>query len=417
MRKRYLLLFVVIAGLGYYFYVSRPDRYDPDRYYEDRQDEIMTRFLLAEDSTVLELPAGHFRFDRSLSLDGPTALTIRGAGIDKTVLSFLGQEEGAEGLRIANGRDVVIEDLTVEDAAGDNIKVMDTDGITFRRVKVAWTGPIDGSNGAYGFYPVLCRNVLIEDCVSMGASDAGVYVGQSEEVVVRRNQVYQNVAGIESENSARVEIYDNDCYDNTGGILVFNLPGLTRYGNGVRVYGNRVRENNRSNFGVSGSIVSMIPAGTGMLVLATEDVAFTGNEVTDHRTLGLGVISYELVAALSGETTTPEEDHGDIRFVEADWRRDTAYNPYPSGITVSGNTFRNDYWLPNLGSDFGKLFLSKLGFTVPDVVYDGIRPEGAGPAAFCVEQPEATFVDMDAANDFAGWSTEAPTAACGTNTK
>ena len=95
-------------------------------------------------------------------------------------------------------------------------------------------------NGAYALYPVICENVLIEACEVLGASDAGIYVGQSKDVIIRNNRVYWNVAGIESENSENVAIYNNQAYNNTGGILVFDLPGLTRYGRKIKVYDNEV---------------------------------------------------------------------------------------------------------------------------------------------------------------------------------
>ena len=44
-----------------------------------------------------------------------------------------------------------------------------------------------------GLYPVRTRNVLIEDSVAIGASDAGIYVGQSRDVVVRNNRAEYNV--------------------------------------------------------------------------------------------------------------------------------------------------------------------------------------------------------------------------------
>ncbi|CAH1000611.1 hypothetical protein LEM8419_01745 [Neolewinella maritima] len=419
MRRLPLLLTaaaLLVLAIWYFAADGRPGSYDPVRDYQDRSEELLTQFILAEDSSTIELPAGHFLLDKSLSLDGRTAVTIRGQGIDQTVLSFQGQTEGAEGLRISNSRDIVLEDFTVEDAAGDNIKVMDTDGITFRRVKVAWTGAIDDENGAYGFYPVLCTNVLIEDCVAMGASDAGVYVGQSQDVVVRGNEVYQNVAGIESENSSRVQIYDNHCYDNTGGILVFNLPGLTRYGNGVEVFNNKVIDNNRRNFGVKGSIVSTIPAGTGMLVLATKDVAIHGNQLRDHGTLQVGIISYDLVDGMNGgEPATALPDDSGLRAVETNYRDIAAYDPYPANIRLYNNTYSNDRWLPKLGSDFGKLFLTKLGPNIPDVAYDGIWPADreAPQAAVCVEEDaDILYVNLDAGNDFAGWTTTRPDASC-----
>ena len=69
-------------------------------------------------------------------------------------------------------------------------------------------------------------------------------MGQSENVIIRDNKTYWNVAGIESENSSNVEIYNNDSYNNSGGILIFDLPGLTRYGNNITAHHNNIYENN-----------------------------------------------------------------------------------------------------------------------------------------------------------------------------
>ena len=182
---------------------------------------------------------GYYWFTKSLLMDSKSNMVITGAGMENTILSFKGQLEGAEGIKISNCKNIQIIGLTVEDSKGDNIKVTDTDGILFSKVKTYWTGGAKESNGAYGLYPVLCNRVVIEDCVAARASDAGVYVGQSDSVIIRRNVVFENVAGIESENSNFVEIYDNHTYDNTGGILVFDLPGLTQYGHHTRVFNNK----------------------------------------------------------------------------------------------------------------------------------------------------------------------------------
>ena len=48
---------------------------------------------------------------------------------------------------------LTLSDFGIEDAAGDNIKVTNTDGITIRNVKSAWTGIINEKNGAYGLRP------------------------------------------------------------------------------------------------------------------------------------------------------------------------------------------------------------------------------------------------------------------------
>ena len=122
--------------------------------------------------------------------------------------------------------DFTIEHLAIEDSKGDGLKVNDGENITIRDVRVEWTGGPKTTNGAYGIYPVKSKNVLIEDSASIGASDAGIYVGQSQNVIVRRNRAEKNVAGIEIENTINADVYENTATGNSGGILVFNMPNL-----------------------------------------------------------------------------------------------------------------------------------------------------------------------------------------------
>ena len=58
-------------------------------------------------------------------------------------------------------------------------------------------------------------NVLVEDTITRGASDAGLYVGQSREVIAGRNLAEFNVAGIEIENTIHADVYDNVATNNT----------------------------------------------------------------------------------------------------------------------------------------------------------------------------------------------------------
>jgi len=156
--------------------------------------QFRQKLLDAKPGDVIEVPVGTFHFDRSLSLraDG---VTIRGQGKDKSILSFKGQKQGAEGL-LVNANGFTLENLAIEDSKGDGVKVSESENVTIRGVRVEWTGGGKTGNGAYGLYPVLSRNVLIEDSIAIGASDAGIYVGQSRDVVVRNSRAERNVAGI-----------------------------------------------------------------------------------------------------------------------------------------------------------------------------------------------------------------------------
>lgn len=408
MKPKYLLGGLALVLALWFLYPSRTPGYNPERDYVESEAAIMEALILAKDSAVIELPAGHFLFSQPLSIAGKKQVTLRGQGMDKTVLSFKGQAKGAQGLLVSDCDNFTIEHLTIEDAAGDNLKITDSDGVRVNAVRAAWTGKVSTENGAYGIYPVLCTDVVIENSEAIGASDAGIYVGQSQNVIIRNNKAYYNVAGIESENSSNVEIYGNEAYENTGGLLIFNLPELTHYGKNVVAYGNHIHDNNLKNFGVEGSIVSQVPKGTGVIIMATQQVAFFENTVANHKTVQVTVVSYDLFA--SGEEAaetalSAEAEEQGLRAVTSTYREDADYNPYPEGIGVYKNTFANRYRFPTLSNDFGLLWWVKNGSQIPDMAFDGIFEAGKTLATLnyqiCFQDNgPATFVYLDAANDF-----------------
>src|SRR2546428_2407169 len=131
---------------------------------KDVQKNLQTKFIEAENGSVIELEEGTFHLDASLSLDDKKNITIKGKGMNKTILSFKGQISGAEGIKITDGSNITLQDLTVQDTKGDCVKTQKVDGMVFRNVKVEWTDGPNKDNGGYGLYPVQCKNVLIEGC-------------------------------------------------------------------------------------------------------------------------------------------------------------------------------------------------------------------------------------------------------------
>ncbi len=385
---------ICIVIIGFFCSCSEVEIEEIGSEWKSIERDLQTQLITSRDSTIIDLPEGSFMFTKSLTMDGKRNLTIKGKGIDKTILSFEMQEEGAEGLKISNAVNITLEDFTIENAKGDNIKITDTEGIVMRRVKSQWTGEPQESNGAYAFYPVLSKNILIEDCIAIGASDAGIYVGQSDSVIIRNNEAYYNVAGIESENSKWVEIYNNYAHDNTGGILVFDLPGLTQYGHTTRVFGNKVFNNNFRNFAPEGNVVATVPPGTGVMLLATRDIEIMNNEIIDNRTIGTAIVSYVIVEAMA----TSDESQLNENIDKS--KKDVDYNPYPENIFIHDNIIQNDHWFPTLSNDFGLLFLTKFPFSTPDIAWDGILPEN-GSIGLCIDQSGFKFANLDAANDFA----------------
>jgi parallel beta-helix repeat protein len=264
-----------------------------------------------------------------------------------------------------------------------------------------WADGPKTENGAYALYPVLCKNVLMEECIAMGSSDAGIYVGQSDSVIIRNNKAYWNVAGIESENSKWVEIYGNEAYENTGGILVFDLPGLTTYGHSTKVYRNTIRSNNHDNFAQKGNIVASIPPGSGMMILATHDIEIYDNYFQDNRSAGLSVVSYELVAAMNEGEQEQANSIGGVQTIDNRYKDDPLYNPFPYNVSIHSNRFSNKHWFPTMQSDIGKLLIMKSMFNPPDILFDGIADPNRAERKICIgDNGEITFINLDAANDF-----------------
>lgn len=358
---------------------------------QDIQKKIQRQLIMAEDGSTIDIPAGNYSFSSTLSLEGKKKITIRGAGMDKTIFSFKGQTEGAEGLRVSNAEDIIIRDLTVQDSKGDAIKTMDVKGITFVKVKAEWTGTPDKDNGAYGLYPVQCKQVLIDSCIAIGASDAGIYVGQSKEIVVRNCIAKNNVAGIEIENSLHATVYNNEAYENTGGILVFDLPDLVmKKGGHVKVYDNNIHHNNFPNFAPKGNIVAQVPQGTGVMILATSNVELYNNKIHYNNSIGTAIISY---------------------FMTEKPIKDSTYTPYPSTVYIHDNDYiRSRVKFQGKGR-MGMLFRFKLRFgkNVPHIIYDGITNDKwvdnngqyKPDYRICIgNNTNVSFANIDAANNF-----------------
>jgi parallel beta-helix repeat protein len=321
---------------------------DPSNFEKHLQELLIT----ADSGAVIELPEGQFDITRSLSLDGIKGITIKGQGKDKTVLSFKNQIQGAEGL-LVKANDVTLEGFTIEDSKGDGLKLLDSYGVVLRDLNITWTNGADSTNGGYGIYPVACQKVLIEHCEASYASDAGIYVGQSTDVIIRDNLAHHNVAGIEIENSRNVDCYNNLAENNTGGILIFNLPDLPQaFGYNVRVHANTCRDNNFQNFSPKGGMVNTLPPGAGMLVVAHKDLEIFDNEITGHKTLGLGIISY--------------------LFTRRPFDVKNGFEPFYYNVNVHDNVFERSDDIADQSTEFGQMISVLFGGQPQDILIDGI---------------------------------------------
>ncbi|QDH35479.1 parallel beta-helix domain-containing protein [Porphyrobacter sp. YT40] len=306
---------------------------------------LQEALILAAPGDTIELAEGRFVLTDGLSLD-VDGVTVRGAGMDKTILDFTGQQGAGEGLLVTSDN-VTLRGFAIENPKGDGIKSKGADMIVYDALRVEWTGGPKASNGAYGIYPVESTGVLVQRSKVVGASDAGIYVGQSRDITVRGNLVEFNVAGIEIENSRNALVTENIATHNTGGLLVFDLPGLpVMNGGNVILRKNVVKDNDTPNFAPPGNIVASVRRGTGVLVMANDGVLIDDNEFEGNATAHIMVIAY----------TQPFED--------------PRYNPHARNVIVGRNAFGRGGDDPQLEGK--EQLLAAFGGALPPVLWDGL---------------------------------------------
>ena len=342
------------------------------------QDEIQEALILAEPGDTVLLSKGIYKLNHGLSLDVDN-VSIKGAGMYETILDFSGQETGAQGLLITSDN-VLMQDFAVENAKGDAIKSKGVKNISFIKVRTEWTNGPDSKNGAYGLYPVESIGVLIDGCVAIGASDAGVYVGQSEQIIVRNTRAEYNVAGIEIENSYHADVYNNIATNNTGGILIFDLPNLPKQGGKfVRVFQNKSFNNNTENFAPEGNIVGLVPSGTGLIIMANRNVEVFENSFDNNQTVHIAVVAGELESG------------------------DENYDPYPKGVQIHNNQYSNVGKNPDLSrGDLSPILVDIASGDMPDIIWDGLLPvsqllfgQPDSEKIIIEEVNETKFLDLD----------------------
>jgi parallel beta-helix repeat protein len=372
MRHASLLALVGIAGLSL---ASAADAAEISvEAGEGAAERLVEALITVSPGDTIRIGPGQFEIVEGLSLD-VDEVTVQGAGPAATILSFKNQAGSGEGLLVTSDR-VVLRDFAVEDAKGDGVKSKGSDQITFRNLRVEWTNGPDEKNGSYGVYPVSSRNVLIDGVTVKGASDAGIYVGQSENIVVRNSRAEYNVAGIEIENSMKADVHDNVATHNTGGILIFDLPNLpVQGGHDIRVFDNKVVDNDTANFAPKGNMVAVVPKGMGIMVMANRNVHVFGNELDGNGTTQVLIAAYP-------------NDYDDDNYMFV-----------PRGVYVHGNSYGEGGNAPD--GEVGKTISDVSGTPVPDIVWDGVTtiPEyfswtSAENRVYVDEAEGTTFVNL-----------------------
>ncbi len=315
---------------------------------EDFGPVLQAALIEAGPGQTIEMPAGTFSLVDGLSLD-VDGVHLKGAGQGETILNFKGQAGAGEGLLVTSD-DVILSDFTIQDTAGDGIKSKNADRITYRDLTVEWTRGPHPENGAYAVYPVESEHVLVERVTVRACSDAGIYVGQSSNIIVRNNLAEYNVAGIEIENSSNADVHGNRVVNNAGGILVFDLPDLpVMGGNSTRIFDNEIISNNTENFAPPGGIVADLISGSGLTIMANRNVHVFNNRFEDNKSVHIVVAGY----------TRPTGDEN--------------YSPIPDDIVIRDNTYAGGGDAPE---EIFAMLGEAIGTPLPEVIWDGATAYG-----------------------------------------
>lgn len=350
----------------------------------DDDTTFQTALIEVQSGGTVCLCPGNYSFTKQLTLTVPN-VTVKGLGaaIDDTLLDFskdMGMASGNDTMLVtADG--FTIENMTVKNTPGNGVVVRQSDKPTFRKLKVSWDSPVASAHGAYAIYPAECTNVLIEDSEVFGAADAAIYVGQGTGAIVRRNKAHDSVLGIELENTTNGEVYQNEVYNNSGGLAVFLLGNLNKKtAEKNLLHDNNVHDNNHVNFGDPKTFVASVPVGTGVMVVGADDTEIRNNTISNNESAAILVVDYQLMVALvPGAKVDPATD------------------PDPERTFIHDNTFTKN-------GDMPQSPLTIIGVTpIENVIWDGISKSGmpaSNDAQFCLgtKGPYPSFRMFDGAH-------------------
>lgn len=287
-------------------------------------------------------------------------ITLRGQLDGDTRPILDGQGQIGNGV-IACGDHFTVENLHVKNYQANGVLTNGPDGVVMRNIFAENTGE-------YGLFPVHSKNVLLENNVVTGSNDAALYVGQSDGVVMRNNEAYANVTGLEIENTSNAVAENNYLHDNTAGLLVFVLPDLARKATSNNIVrNNRIIANNHENFAKPGSIVSNVPPGVGIILLGPDQTVITGNEIRDNQSAGIAMVSLR--------TFFPDRTTFDV-------------GTEPENNQIYGNTMVNNGYNAHPAA-------VKFGFPAVEIIWDGSGAnntfEQPGASSFPPMLPDNTW--------------------------
>ena len=258
---------------------------------------------------------------------------------------------------------LLIAGITIRNFRNNGLFTENVDGFTIFDVQ-----SVDNRN--YGIFPTLSKNGAIVASYASGSDDSGIWVETSEDVLVTMNLVEDNVNGIEISNSHRIEVARNVGRGNTVGILGVFQPSLfddRPLLAELDIHDNLLYDNDRPNTARAGSILSLVPAGIGVLLVGVDDSRIADNHIEGNDFLGIAVADFCVL--VSG---TPFDC-----FTSASLPFEFLLAQPSSGNRVTGNLVRGNATAPDpahpfafVASDLALLTAGDHGNCYADNLFD-----------------------------------------------
>jgi len=217
------------------------------------------------------------------------------------------------------------------------------------------------NNEEYGIFPIRSSHGLIRANQVSGSNDTGIYIGQSQDAVIKDNYVSDCTVGIEVEVSSTIIVKDNRATGNTIGMTAVVLPGLSlTVTTDIQIIDNTFDSNNRANPVTDPTdILSQLPSGSGLLIFGADHVMVKDNRVVGNNSVGIAVAQLSPVLASLDLRIDPFPDYNEIIdnvVMENGSNPDPKIAPFPpsdliwdfsgTGNCWSDNTFNTAFPLP-----------------------------------------------------------------------
>lgn len=288
----------------------------------------------AKPGDTVEVAAGVYHETVKVNIDG---LTLRGIPDSKGQWPLLDGQGKLDNAVSATGNFFTVEQFQISNYTDNGVITKGILGSTYSDLIIS-------DPGQYGVFPILDTHVIIQRIKVTGAKDAGIYVGQSRDIVVEDNEAFNNNSGIEIESSINSVVQNNYVHDNTLGILVWisiEPDVIAKDGHDAKLLNNRVENNNVPSI-ASNSLPGAIPPGVGIVVLMADKTEVAHNTIKGNNSAGVAVATATTAFGDTHTFTVP-------LIPEGTWLHDNQYSG--NGSKPSG-------------------YFAKAGFPGADILWD-----------------------------------------------